>query len=199
MSKTSTKQDNNLGSCASKSEVTPSTSQVECNSNNLQVVQIGKVSYHSFLINIFTDSTQKNPRRFFYEPIVLLDLKSISSQTNQLFKQDVVHFTLKMWNTELRSKVLERVQSMPTFKELQIDEEDICVMPYEEVQLVLKPGSNMDQSVQLMEQPTMSFHSFIRVIVWISTLSAIHVQLPIIWRKTFGSTRDSCCRNGSWP
>ena len=64
-----------------------------------------------------------------------------------------------MWNTELRSKVLERVQSMPTFKELQIDEEDICVMPYEEVQLVLKPGSNMDQSVKLMEQPTQSFHS----------------------------------------
>ncbi len=152
---------NASSSSANTSETTLANSQVEStpkndkhhnlstnlrNPENLQIVQIGKVRYHNFLIGIFTDSTEKNPHRFFFEPIVLLDLKSISSQTNQLFKQDVVHFTLKMWNTELRSKVLERVQSMPTFKELQIDEEDICVMPYEEVQLVLKPVSNMDQS-----------------------------------------------------
>jgi len=31
-------------------------------------------------------------------------------------------------------------------------------MPYKEVKLVLKRGSNMDQSIQLMDQPTASFH-----------------------------------------
>ncbi len=127
--------------------------------NNQKLIQIGKVTYHDSLIGIFTDSSEKNPPRFFFEPIVLLVPNSISCQTNELFKQNVVRCSIKMWDSELRSKVLQRVQSMPNFKTLKIHKEDIYVMPYQDVQLVLKPGSSMDQSIQLMEdQQLLSFH-----------------------------------------
>lgn len=63
-----------------------------------------------------------------------------------------------MWDSELRSKVWDRVQILPTLKDLKIHDDDIFVMPYEEVQLVLKPGSSMDQSIQLTDQPMTSFH-----------------------------------------
>jgi len=124
----------------------------------VSMVPIGKVSYHNVLIGIFTDSSEKIPRRFFFEPVVLLDPKSIACQTHQLFKQEVVRFSIEMWNSELRSKVRDRVQSLPTFKHLEIHDDDIFVMPYEEVQLVLKPGCSMDQSIQLMDQLMTSFH-----------------------------------------
>ncbi len=126
--------------------------------DKVTIVPIGKLSYHNVIIGLFTDSSDRNPRRFFFEPVVLLDTKSISCQTHQLFKQEVVRFSVKMWNSELRSKVRDRIQSLPTFKHLEIRDDDIFVMPYEEVQLVLKPGSSMDQSIQLMDQPMTSFH-----------------------------------------
>jgi len=126
--------------------------------DKVTIVPIGKLSYHNVIIGLFTDSSDRNPRRFFFEPVVLLDTKSISCQTHQLFKQEVVRFSVKMWNSELRSKVRDRIQSLPTFKHLEIQDDDIFVLPYEEVQLVLKPGSSMDQSIQLMDQPMTSFH-----------------------------------------
>jgi len=126
------------------------------NSNHL--LEIAKVSYNSALICISTDSSEKNPRRFFFEPIVLLDYESISCQTHQLFKEEVVRFSIKMWNSELRSKVRDCVQSLPAFKDLEIRDDHIFVMPYDEIQLVLKPGSSMDPSIQLMDQPKKSFY-----------------------------------------
>jgi len=128
------------------------------NSNHLGIVPLAKVSYNNILISIFTESSEKNPRRFFFEPIVLLDPKTISCQTHQLFHQEVVRFSVRMWNSEIRSKVRDRVQSLPTFEDLKINDDDILVMPYEEVQLVLRPGSIMDQSIQLMDEPVTSFH-----------------------------------------
>lgn len=126
--------------------------------NPKQFVQIASVSYENQLVGIFADSSEKNPSSFFFEPIVLLDPKSISSQTNQLFKQDLVHFSIKMWNSELRSKILDRLRSLPNFKNKKIHEEEICVMPYQEVQLVLKPGTSIDhKSIQLMDT-SIPFH-----------------------------------------
>ena len=63
-----------------------------------------------------------------------------------------------MWNLEIRSKVLERVTSLPDYKDLEIHDDDISVMPYEDVYLDFKPGS-IHQSLRLMDQPS----SYIRL------------------------------------
>ena len=67
------------------------------------LIQIAKVTYHNCLISIFTDFEEKNPRRFFFEPVFLLDLKSIVSQSRGFFKQNFIRFTVQMWHQEIRS------------------------------------------------------------------------------------------------
>ncbi len=116
------------------------------------LIQIAKVTYHNCLISIFTDSEEKNPRRFFFEPVFLLDLKSIVSQSRGFFKQNFIRFTVQIWNQEIRSKVLERLRSLPCFSVVNIQEEDVCVLPYEEVQLVGDPGDAFN-SIRLLDRP----------------------------------------------
>ena len=72
---------------------------------------IAKVKYLNFLVGIFTDSSEWNPSRFFFQPVVLLDPKITVNQTQGLLKQDYLRLTIQMWNLELRSKVLERLKS----------------------------------------------------------------------------------------
>jgi len=115
--------------------------------------QVGKVKYHDLLVRIFSDSLDKNQRQFFFEPLVLLDPSSIANKAHGFFKSDFIQFTIQMWNEELRGKVLERLRSMKSLKNVEIDEDDVCVMPYEEVQLVCKSAS-VPQSIRLMDQPT---------------------------------------------
>ena len=43
---------------------------------------ISKVNYLNFLVGIFTDSSEKNPSRFFFEPVVLLDPEITVHQFN---------------------------------------------------------------------------------------------------------------------
>jgi len=57
-----------------------------------------------------------------------------------------------MWNEEIRSKVLERLRSLKNLKNVEIEEEDICVMPFEEVLLVAKSGS-LPNSISLTDKP----------------------------------------------
>jgi len=57
-----------------------------------------------------------------------------------------------MWDQELRSKVLERLRSLPSLKANEIKEDDVHVMSYEEVQLVFKQDNN--ELIKLMKQPT---------------------------------------------
>ena len=59
-----------------------------------------------------------------------------------------------MWNQDLRSKVLERLRSLPSLSNVIIHEDDVCVMPYEEVQLICDPGTGLDDSIKLMDRPT---------------------------------------------
>jgi len=60
-----------------------------------------------------------------------------------------------MWDQELRSKVLERLRSLPSLKDEEIKEEDVHIMSYEEVQLIFKPDKNVrHESIKLMKQPT---------------------------------------------
>jgi len=114
------------------------------------MVQIAQVNHHNFLIRIFTDSSEENPRRFFFEPVVLLDPKSIIAESFGFLKQDFIRFTIKMWNQDLRSKVLERLRSLPSLANVIIQEDDVCVMPYEEVQLVCDPGTGLNNSIKLV-------------------------------------------------
>jgi len=58
-----------------------------------------------------------------------------------------------MWNLEIRSKVLERLRSLKSLKNIEIEEEDICVMPFEDVQLVCKSGS-LPPFISLTAKPT---------------------------------------------
>ena len=62
-----------------------------------------------------------------------------------------------MWNEQVRSKVLERLRSLPALQSVQIEEEDICVMPFEEVQLVCRKSSGVSPSIRLQDEPTSYF------------------------------------------
>ena len=127
-----------------------STNLTEMNSSQ-QLVQVGEVSHQGASIKIFTDRAgerHKNSHpRFFFEPIVILDPNSITIQSQELFKEDVVHFSIQMWTPEIRSKVLNRLR----LKNLEVDEDDVTVIPFDEVQLVNKPGS-IHPSLKIMEE-----------------------------------------------
>ena len=69
-----------------------------------------------------------------------VDPKSISVVLN-----NVVTFTIAMWNRELHSKVLAHVRSLPNLSK--VTEENINVMPFENVILAQKPGSSSSTSI----------------------------------------------------
>ena len=117
-----------------------------------RLIEVAKINYMDIFINIFTDSLNPRRRRFFFEPVVLLDRKHIVIVNFDLFKQDVIRFTVQMWDQNLRYKVLERLRSMPEFSDQKIGEDDIFVLPFEDVHLVYKPGTIPD-SVQLFNRP----------------------------------------------
>ena len=59
-----------------------------------------------------------------------------------------------MWNPELRSKVRDRLRSLPSLKDIEIQEDDIYVMPYEKVQLIFKASTDkITDSIRLMDEP----------------------------------------------
>lgn len=117
------------------------------------LIEIDKVSYRDFLIWIFIQKdfiNESTSRRFYFEPLAFLDPKSIYvSKSHGLFNQDSIRLTIQMWNAELRSKVLDRLRSLPSYKNDDIQEDDVCVLPFQNVELVCKKGP---QSVRLMNQ-----------------------------------------------
>ncbi len=124
----------------------------ESDNSSEPIIEIAKVSYKNFFITIFTEMNIGNPRRFFFEPLVLLDSKSIISESHGFLQQDVIHLTIQMWNPEIRSKVLDRLRSLPSLSNVNVHEDDIYVLPFEEVQLVHKSGS-IHQSIRLLDEP----------------------------------------------
>lgn len=117
-----------------------------------QIIEITKVSYRDYFVRIYTDS--KKPGRFYFDPIVQLDPKSIVHESHALLKQEIVRFTLQMWNEDLRSKVLRRLRHLFN---VNIQEDDVHVMPYEELQLISKSGSMNQESFKLMDRPKSYF------------------------------------------
>jgi len=122
-----------------------------------QLIQVAEVFYHDFVVPIFTIFGEgKSTPQFYFHPLVLLDPKSIIvNKSSGCFKQEFVRVTVQMWNQELRSKVLERLRSVPSLKCNEIKEEDVKVMRYEEVQLVFNADNNAHhESIKLMDRPT---------------------------------------------
>jgi len=57
------------------------------------------------------------------------------------------------------NNVLGIVSNSCSPKDLKIHDEDLFFfLPYEEVQLVLKPGGNTDQSIYIMDEPVRAFY-----------------------------------------
>jgi len=107
-----------------------------------RLIEVGELNYKGFTIKIFKNGTFD---KFFFEPIVVLDQKSVVIQSQKLFKEDVVRFSILMWTLGIRSKILERLR----LKNFQVDEDDVRVMPYDSVQLVAKSGS-IHPSIKIM-------------------------------------------------
>ena len=85
----------------------------------------------------------------YYEPIAVLDPKSISIERLSANKF-ILNFDLEMWNANLKDEVANYLRDDPEFKELKYAK--VQAMPYEEVRLV-----NIDISgggFQLPSQPT---------------------------------------------
>jgi len=116
--------------------------------------EVTKMKYQDLLIKIFSDSSlENNPRHFFFEPLVLLDPKSIVDKSPKSLKQAFIQFTIQMWNEELRIKVLERLRSLKSLQDVLIEEDGVCVLPFEEVLLVCKSGA-IPESTRLTNEPT---------------------------------------------
>jgi len=121
-----------------------------------QIVEVTTLNYQGFTIKIFSDVISENnnhPRRFYFEPIVLLDPQSVIIQSQQLLvQQNIVRFSIQMWNSEIRSKVLDHLRH----KKFEPDEDNVSVMPYKTVNLVGEAG-RMQQSFKILEEAT-SYH-----------------------------------------
>jgi len=110
------------------------------------IEEISRVTHKDSVVRIFTDSPRKSVHRFFFEPFVQLDPKTIKSESNDLC------FKIKMWDPEIRVTVRDRLRLIPSLKNVEIRLDDIYVMPYEEVKLIVKPGSVL-KSIKQNEEP----------------------------------------------
>lgn len=117
-----------------------------------QLVEVAKTSFRGFIITIYAEadheSLSNGNRRFYFEPLVLLDPSSIVSESHVLLKKDFVRFSVQMWTADLRSKVHSTLMSL---NHADVREENVHVMPYEEVQLKLNCSL---LSFMLMKEPT---------------------------------------------
>jgi len=118
--------------------------------------ELSQISYKGYIIRVFSDihSPRKHPRRFYFEPAVFLVPESIASESNELLKKNLVRFKIQMWDAEIRSKVLEQLRSLPSLTNVEIRLEDVRVLPYKEVQLVVKPGSLDKSNIRLPDEAT---------------------------------------------
>jgi len=130
----------------------PSLSSIRNPSNPL--VEVAQLTYRGSKIRIFTDSAKRNPPRFFYDVMAQVDPKSISMVPNYL-RNNVVTFTIAMWNRELLSKVLARVRALPNHSK--VTEKDIHVMPFTNVVLGHKPGSSSSHSSMTLSDARKSY------------------------------------------
>ncbi len=117
------------------------------------IFQIASVKFRHQLIKVFSNSMDSQPRLFYFEPLVLLNPKSIIKKSHGSFQRDYIQITIQMWNEKVRSKVLERLRCLESLQNVKFGEDDICVMPFEDVQLVGTSGS-LPHFISLNDKPT---------------------------------------------
>jgi len=112
------------------------------------VEEVAKVSYLDFSIGIYQNIhvPGSGPRRFYHDPVVIVDPKSVKSEANELC------FKVKMGDPEIRTLVLARLLSLESFANVNIQLNDISTMPYEEIRLLVRPGTSL-KSIKLKEEP----------------------------------------------
>jgi len=134
---------------------------VAATNNTNTLVEIAKVNFCDLCIGIFTErESSPSPigivnklrrHRFYFQSIAVLDPESVSIESAEaMLNPDFVRFKIQMWTQHLRDAVLDRLRTLPGLNLLQ--EDDVYVLPFEEVQLVCKPGS-ITQSIKLMDKP----------------------------------------------
>ena len=131
------------------------TSEPQQNSSSSPpFIELTRITYHGFTIRIFTDFKARNPLRFFYDPIVELDPMTIKGESHNFLQNNVVSFTIEMWNHELRWNILSHLRSLAGFSKVVIGEDDIHVLPFEFIQMGHKKNTTIHPSVQLMDEHT---------------------------------------------
>ena len=105
------------------------------------------------LIGIFTDSPSLfSRRRFFFEPLALLGPNiALVHEPEAPIKGFGIRLTIQMWNQELRSKVLEHLRSLPSFASYNIHEDDVTVMPFNELKLICDPLKCLLYSIRVAD------------------------------------------------
>ena len=117
---------------------------------NEHLVEVARAKYRDFVIPIYGEINfdgRNSNRRFYFEPLVMLDPQSVVPVSYGLLKQKSVRFTIQMWNEFLNSQVQKSLSNIFTG----VRKENICVMPYEEVQL---QADLVGHPFSLMEKPT---------------------------------------------
>ena len=95
--------------------------------------RISQINHLGSFIHIFTDS----PSHFVFEPLAFLGPNITPMYDTQAPLKDFgVRLTIHMWNQELRSKVLEHLRSLSNFAASNIQNDDVNVMPYNELKLI---------------------------------------------------------------
>jgi len=113
------------------------------------LIEVARAKFRDFLIPIYGEINydgRNSNRRFYFEPIVMLDPQSVLPVTYGLLKQKSVRFSILMWNGVLLSQVQKSLSSIFTG----VRKENICAMPYEEVQL---QADLVGHPFSLMEKP----------------------------------------------
>ena len=117
---------------------------------NEHLVEVARAKYRDFVIPIYGEINfdgRNSNRRFYFEPLVMLDPQSVVPISYGLLKQKSVRFSIQMWNEFLSSQVQKCLSNTFTG----VRKENICVMPYEEVQL---QADLVGHPFSLMEKPT---------------------------------------------
>lgn len=116
-----------------------------CYYDDPHLIQIGSMPYHDFRVCIFK-KVGGEAVRFFYEPIVLLDPRSmiIDQLTGQL------SFSIELWNAQLEKRIIRYLRE--EVGEVGLRSHQVHVMPYEEIQLVKKDGN--EKMFRLPRHPT---------------------------------------------
>ncbi len=123
---------------------------------NEHLTEVARTSYRDFLIKIFAEINYggvSSNRHFYFEPIIMLDPKSVSTIASPIcHQQKLVPFTLQMWDQHLVSKVQKCLSNIFTG----VRKENIHIMPYEEVQIVIKEqqSGSLEYPFWLMAEAT---------------------------------------------